>query len=330
HGAAPDALRRELRAALGTAARAQRSRAAFRRALELQALGTRPASVRLDLLRALGAEAAGLPEAAAAFAQLCAEDRSFRARYLLQAPAAELARGGDAGARGFLRESLARDPSPHVRAQAARASAGLAALLPELGAALGDAEPRVREAALEALATATGAAAPAATETAVVRLLHTDPWTFVRAAAAGALARRRVSAETDRALGEALADPAPAVRRATLRAIARRRSPATAEPVRRLADQPQETLDVREAAIDALGALCDAESVGLLTKLVQRTAASVLPYDRPLGLAALGALGRIHPPDLDARLAPLVDRRVEPAIRALARATLRAPGSCGR
>ena len=56
-----------------------------------------------------------------------------------------------------------------------------------------------------------------------------------------------------------------------------------------------------------------------------------LPYDQPLGLAALSALGDIKPRDLARRLAPLLSRdpRIPRVIRSIARDTLQKQGRCG-
>ncbi len=326
-GRSSEQLRRQLRGVLSTAARMRRARPALERALEPERFASRSLLVRIDLLRAIGPELEALSGARGALQQILSTDRSFRTRYLLQVPAGHLGRGGDPVALDFVRQSLLGDPSQHVRAQAARASAEVPALGSALRLALRDRGPRVRQAALEALRTTPGAV-DAATASAAAALLRADPWTFVRQAAARALEAAAPSTELDAALLEALEDPAPLVRARVLHVLGARRAIHAAEDIRDVADDPKESTRVRVAAIRALGALCDAEAVDLLTKLAVRAGATVLPYDRPLGLAALGSLGAIGPADLGARIRPLLHPRVPMAIRQLAQEVLSEPGAC--
>ena len=78
------------------------------------------------------------------------------------------------------------------------------------------------------------------------------------------------------------------------------------------------------------GALCRKDAAELLFKLALRTGAQQLPYDRPLGLAALAALGKIKPPDTGRRLAPLLtsDKRMPRLVRIIAKDVIAQPGSC--
>jgi hypothetical protein len=83
---------------------------------------------------------------------------------------------------------------------------------------------------------------------------------------------------------------------------------------------------VRRAAALSLGALCDAKSLDLLEKLAQRIADPMSSVeDRAIGEAALYALVRIHPVDLDQRLAPLAKGGTA---RAVARARARVGAGC--
>lgn len=321
-------VRRELRAALSTAAKRRRARRSVEAELAAGTFAARPLVTRIDLLRSIGPLLAELPGAAPALQSVLGGDRSFRTRYLLQVPAGHVARGGDPFALTFVRSSLLADESPHVRAQAARAAGGVPRLSGPLGQALGDAGPRVRQAALEALSDPE-VPLPAAAERNLMLLLRSDVWTFVREAAARALTARPPSPRTDQALLSALEDESSRVRAAALDALGQRRSSATIEFVRDKAGEPKETIAVRRAAIRAVGVLCDAKAIDLLIKLALRTAHPQLPYDQPLGEEALKALGRLKPPDLRTRIAPLLHPRVRPNVRSLALSTLREPGSCG-
>jgi HEAT repeat protein len=324
---ASDDQRAELRAALSLAANTRRAKPAVARELAADHFGQRELITRIDLLRAFGPTLATTPGAGAALKQVLATDHSFRTRYLLLAPAGHLARTAEPTAITFLQDTLRADPDRYVRAEAARAGSGIPALAPELGRALHDQGPRVREAALQSLAEGHGPLA-AATEPTVGGLLATDPWTFVREAAAAALGAGSSAPGSEAALLTATKDDSSLVRIAALRALGQRKSDDARDRVRAVADEPNETVSVRVAAITTLGQLCDADSLDLLTKLAGRVAAPQLPYDRPLGMAALTALGRIHPADLAARIAPLLGRHVSAPVRQLGQQLLRDKGAC--
>jgi HEAT repeat protein len=313
------------RRALGAAAGDTRARSALESLFALESFDERPIAVRVELLRALGPRLGEVAGSAGAFAQT-SSDRSFRTRFLLLGPAGELAKRGDARAASFLRDRMLHDQSHHVRAGAASAAAGIAALSPELARALDDSRPRVREAALESLARIDG---DAATVQRISVLLASDPWTFVRLAAAQALAGQTSSPQRDAALTEALDDSSTAVRRQVIVALAKSTSQASGERVHALADDPQEPSEIRTTAIWALGQLCRRDSVAVLYKLALRAGVPELPYDRPLGMAALQALGAIHPADLAVRLLPLVrDKRVPQQVRSIAREVIASPRRC--
>ncbi|MSP24277.1 MAG: HEAT repeat domain-containing protein [Myxococcales bacterium] len=181
-------------------------------------------------------------------------------------------------------------------------------------------------------------------------LLARDPWTFVRVAAAEALGSapralpiqvgKPESAATvnardaelaDESLEAALADGAVSVRRAALLALASRNARGAAESVHRLASDPREPLAVRATAVSVLGELCYADADELLYKLAFRLAAPQLPYDEALGVAALGALGALQPPEFEAKLQPLAEHaKVPDTVRRLTRETLKKRGSCKR
>lgn len=325
---ASDEVRRMLRGALATAAKRRRARPRVRAALVSASFAGRPLVTRIDLLRSFGPVLASAEGAPAALRNVLADDRSFRTRYLLQIPAGHVARGGDGTALEFLQRSLLADESPYVRAQAARAAAGLASMAPAVVRALHDRSPRVREAALETLAASSPAVAPGAGSS-LSALLETDPWTYVRTAAAQALGARAPTPTSDETLMDRLAEePSSRVRAAILQAMGTRRSRRTISAIREKAEEAQETIAVRKAALRALGTLCDRASVELLTKLAHRAATAQVPYDRPLGEVALRALGKIHPPDLEARIAPLLDPPVPTNLRRMARSLLRERGGC--
>ncbi len=319
-------LRARFRDAFAAAARDPRASTALGEAFESQAFSARSVAVRLELLRALGAHLGAVPAARLGFESLTRET-SFRTRYLLQEPAAQLARAGDSVAVRFLTESIVRDPSPHVRAQAAQAAAALPGLVEPLGLALDDASPRVREAALGALATAN---APLASPR-VAKLLTADPWTFVRIAAATALGAQSPTDAGAAALVRAIDDPAVAVRRAAILALGATRDSAAGERIAEVAENASQDTEVRMAAVTALGRTCHSESLDYLYKLALRTGAPELGYDKQLGMAALSALAELRPSDRAERLQPILrDGRASVQVKAIVREVIARTGSCGR
>jgi len=328
HSGGSDEIRRGLRAALGHAAQHKRARAAV--GTTLAAFEQLSVVAQIDLLRAIGPALPTFDDAQGALDTTLASDSTFRTRYLLQEPAAHLARGGSERAMAWLQQSIRQDESRHVRARAARVSAGVAGLVADLEAALEDDGPRVREAALLALSETPKL--PASAQRQVVRLLSRDPWTFVRIGAAAMLAQRQPDTAGDEALVAVLnEDDAPSrLRSAALRALGKRRSVSAAKRVERIADNPKEPVHIRVAAISALGHMCYRDATPLLYKLGLRAGYQQIPYDQPLGLAALAALGKLKPKDMHAQLAPLLSKNkiVPPQIRAIARDVLSQDGSC--
>ena len=326
-----DATRRELRTSLAHAAKSERSWPAFARELEAERLAARPEVARIDLLRALGSSLPRVAGAPAALTSLATPEASFRTRYLLLAPAADLARAGDAAAERFVRDALRRDPDAHVRARAAETAVSVRSLGPDLVAAARDGEVRVREAAVRSLghALAAAGAAPAGADAALLERLEDDAWTFVRAAAARGLGETPPTAATSAAHAPAHAPPAPH-RPAPGRHPHRARGAVVHAPeVRARAEDEEESLDVRARAILALSQMCDRSSLDRWTKLARGAASPGSDKDQRLGAAAIAALGRVHPADLRARLLPLLEGKdVARGVRDMARAALATRETC--
>lgn len=327
---ADDGVRRQLRSALAHASSKRQAREVLVRELAQDALDGRSLVVQIDLLRALGPGIAELPEGRAAFGRVAERDASFRTRYLMLGPTAELARAGDEAAIRRLRTAIQADESPHVRARAARVAAVVPGLAPVLVTAIEDEAVRVREAALLALveASALGSVPPSPAERLAVARLGTDPWTFNRVAAVGLLRALPVSKRVDAALAASLDDASPHVRAEVVRALGARKARTYLETIRDIMDDKAELGVVRAAAIEALASMCDAESVDAWTTFAIRAALPLSDDDRRLGVAAITALARVHPPDLRERLAPMLDRRVAPEIAGVVRAALKSQGEC--
>jgi HEAT repeats len=316
-----DEVRRGLRGSLATAAKHPRAKDAVG---ELLGKGFAALTLvqKIDLLRAVGAQLGEQPQGATALAAAQQQDAGFRTRYLLMEPTAHLAKAGNAVAVGTLRSALI-DDNPHLRARAAAVAGGVNTLAAELQRALADGSPRVRRAALMSV-TEEGQPVTVAVEGELARLLRDDDWTFVRQEAARALAKRPPTPTTDAALVSTLEGAPNRVRVAALNALGQRGSLATAEAVVALADAAKEPVYVRTAAIKAIAAMCHRDSTELLYKLALRAGYQQLPYDQPLGLAALKALGVIRPPDMAKQLRPMLARNriVPPQIRAIVRSIL--------
>ncbi len=334
---APDAALEPLADVMGDGEAA--ARAAVRAAFTVSARGIakeklaalltdakRSPDARLDLLRATGSR---LPEIAteanAVISELLRGEPAMRVRYLVVAPIAELARAGDATAAKLLVDLIAKDKEWPVRARAAEAATTVPGMTEAIARASGDPEPRVREAAIRALATADAARASAVGRD---RLAH-DGWSFVRVAAIEVLTPAAPSTDIDAALGAALKDASVRVRVATATALGARRATAWGVALRARVDDPEEDLEVRVASVHALGASCHTPSLDRLTELA-RAAVSPVASDTEvqLGAAAIESLGRLHPSDLAARLAPFADKTVPPYARHLAQQALASPGGC--
>ena len=286
-----------------------------------------PAVARLDLLRATGPKLAELrPEVDVALADLLRGSPDMPTRYLLAQPLASLARTPDAtsGELSRLAELTQRDPDPAVRARAAELSAGIPPLLPSLVAAAADPAPRVREAALRALGSApvgTGAAVAA-------QASKRDEWTFVRVAATDALGTMPQDTVTTNALVTALADPSPKVRVSALGALGRHKATNQAPRVRERLDDPKEDPEVRALAARTLGGMCVQSAADRLTKLALNSRSPVDEADERIGMAAIEALGALHPADLEARLAPLRVKEARLPVRRAADRALAEKGTC--
>jgi HEAT repeat protein len=286
-------------------------------------------AARIELLRALEER---LPSAAgdadAAIAELASKATTMPARYLLVDPMAALARAGDEAEVRRLVGLVATDPDSAVRAHAAERAAGVPGAIAALAHAVeADESPRVRGAALEALTTTSSGDRSAAIGPAS-RKLAEDEWTFVRSAAASALASIPARADADAALEAGLEDKAATVREAVVLALSAHRDRHATKRIRARLEDAREAIEVRLASASALATLCDRDSVELLTTLARRAPlAMASDEDIQLGFAAAEALGRIHPADLAARLAPLAekDARIE-SRTAAERALATAPG----
>jgi len=284
------------------------------------------ANVRLALLRAMGPRLGEIKEdATGALDALLARGADMATRYLALEPLAALAKSGDSQSAARIGAMLARDPDWPVRRRAAELARDLPAVQSELVSAIADPSPRVRQTALDTIADLR--VSPAAVG--VEKLLASDPWTFVRVASAKALGAMPAARDLDRSLSDALEDKAPQVRGAILDALAAHHAREYASAVRKRLDDAQELPSVRTSAAHALGAMCDPGQLERLTELARASADPVASAeDIAVGVAAIAALGDMHPADLASRLAPLREKTVRMMVRGAAEHALVAPAKC--
>ena len=251
-------------------------------------------------------------EHAEAVLSTLARSDEMKVRYVLVEPARALSLAHPE--RPAPLASFLDDRDAYVRARAAEAAAGVPSLGPKLAAKLADPEPRVREAALVSLASMGGAP-----EAEAIRAFETDEWTFVRVAAAKALGVSRAPTQASVAsLEKALEGGSLLVRQAALSALSARRATSSAGAMAKLARDADSPLELRVAATRALGAVCASSEVDYLTRAAVRALAPIDEADLRVGVAAIDALGRIHPRDLNERLAKLREKTVRLPLKSAA------------
>jgi hypothetical protein len=322
--------RRALRKAIAKAAQRKRSSGDFDKLLASDAFAKLPVRTRIDVLRSIGALASEIPAERAAFARLATDAKSFDDRYLLLPSAAELARAGDEVALGFVRAALSDRGEPRLRARAAEHAGGIEALRSELELALRDDAVRVREAALTSLQKAEAADARVADQ--ALRLVESDPWTFVRLRAVDVAKLGPKDAAADaRLAAQVELEPIPSVRARLVDALGERKVASALPVLRARAFDRIEAAEVRLASIGALGALCDLASVEQLTELAERGLAPRFEIDRKLAGASVLSLGAIAPADLADRLRPLAgDNAARDLVEATKMALAPGAGRCRR
>jgi hypothetical protein len=286
----------------------------------------RSTPARFEMMRAAQARVTeARAESEGVVAELLRGAAPMRTRYLVLGPLGELARSGDRDAATHVANALAHDSEWAVRVRAAELASGLPEATAALAAAARDPEPRVREAALGALA-----AAPSAEgiRGAAEALAH-DGWSFVKIKAIGVLVSAPAARTVDDALGEVLHDPSTRVRGAALVALARRRATSWRHAMRERLDDPGEDAEVRGAAARALGAVCDVESVDRLTELARAIVGPGADEDAiQVGLGALVGLAAMQPRDLRGRVEPLLAASAPPYARVAAQQALAARPMC--
>jgi HEAT repeat protein len=158
--------------------------------------------------------------------------------------------------------------------------------------------------------------------------LGTDPWTFVRVAAAETLGTMPNDAAAHRALASAIADPSPKVRAASIDALGKLHATKYTEKIRERLDDGKEDVEVRALSARTLGVMCAKDATDRLTKLALIARSPVDEADERLGTAAIDALAAIHPADLAKRLAPLRAKGVRLPLRRAAERAIAEPGTC--
>lgn len=314
--------RAKYRAAIAVAAAAPAARRSIEPLLTSTQLSPK---ARIDVLRALSDQ---LPSFGAVAEQsvlsLLTPKADFRTRYLLVQPLASLA-GSSSAARAKLEAMVTDDSSPHIRAAAAGAIAEPERSQAALLHALQDDQVRVREAAVNALASPKSSFATRA----LISRLGRDEWPMVRSAAARSLASLPASGSVDSALALAIRDPSSSVRRPALLALGARGAVTHAAAVSERLEDRDERPDVRGAAALALGRMCSKASADLLTSYAVKLANPYADPDmRGIAAAALVSLTRLKPADLKSRLSPFFNPEVPAPARRAAESALKAPRGC--
>lgn len=299
-----------------------------------------PRLQKVEVLRAVAPVAPHLAEGARRDALALLDSASFREAYVLVPVALELSPLVPAAEQLLVewvsgkRLELAPRQRAALRTQALslareheRAWAKLSAEAVKL---LQDPFPRVRVAAATYLELAKSSTARSALEQ---RLRH-DDWPAVREASLGALAYLRAepaaAAEVDAAMTRALAkDPTVSVRARAARELDELPRPETVSALRRSLSK-DESAAVRAEAARSLGEICDYGSVSALTDAARGlTHGAHDEADVRLGLHAVTALARLNPKDLDERLAPLTAESVHGPLKArIESAIARDRGGC--
>ena len=307
------------RKAIAKGALREAGRKAIDTALAGEKFGALPTSAKVDVVRALGPTLGESKNGAAAFDALAKDATEFRDRYLLLPAAAELARTGSESGIAFLRAATEKGGDHRLRARAAELAYGVPKLEARVVELLDDEKVRVREAALLSL-TRAGAKVGKDLQAKLVERLVSDKWTFVRRAAISALAAAPSDAPLDAKIAARVDwEESAGVRAEMMNALAARNARKHTNVVASRAFDQREAVEVRSAAVLALGKLCERDAVDPLTELVLRGATPQFEADRKLGLAATEALGVLRPFDLAARLATVTKETAPPEIRAVAK-----------
>jgi HEAT repeats len=221
----------------------------------------------------------------------------------------------------LLREALSYGNQADAKDAALRARAvELARAIPSLqdgvAAALNDKNPRVR---LEAIRGATAA------DRSALRLLAEEPWTFLREASVEKFGELPADPLVDQMLSDKLhADPSREVRMKSAVALGLHRAREGEERLLEALTTDREDAFVRAESARALGRLCAKDAASALTERARETPAS----SWELQSAAIEALGKLHPPDLAERLAPLRTNKALTVQAALKRALDPSAASC--
>lgn len=218
-------------------------------------------------------------------------------RYLLCEPARALASPSSLQ----LLADLASDKDPHVRARAVELSSATPFLIPILAKAALDPEPRVREAAFKSLTTVGWAEGSVVFTNAMLR----DRWTFVRTAAASSLARLPASPSTDNAIAEGLNSNSKPVKAALLDGIEAAADPSRAALLEARLDEHKDDQETQARIAKALGAMCYSSSIEPLVRAANRTDGGESRGAVDVTVAAVSALGRLHPANLKERIGGL-------------------------
>jgi hypothetical protein len=285
---------------------------------------------RIDFWRAVAPRAGDLDDKTKLLASALAQSGDFATQWLVAPALASVAEKGDVPASAMLQDWLVRSDAWPLRARAAEVwPKGRDIPDATIAQVCADASPRVREALLNRVAELSSQRPSPGFVACAKTSLARDPWPFVRTAAIHDLAIFPADPSIDGSLAGALGDAAIDVRIAAANALGSRRAKNQTEALMTHLLDTKEDANVRAAVARALGQVCADAALPKLTSLAKDAA---LPQgsgqDIALDMAAIEALGVIHPSDLKSRLAPVLDRSAPPQARAAAARALEESDVC--
>jgi len=286
-----------------------------------------PVARRLDVARALDPSVPAFREILGrALEATPLPETSFSDRVVALRLMGRLCEAGDGRFAGALARSV-EEPSREMKEEILRAEAALALGhcgprgAQALGIALEDRAPRVRGAAVDAVARARLHDAAAR----LARVARQDTWAFLRTAALEALAV--VAPEVrSAAITAALQDRWPEVRRTGIRLATHHDVRGAADAIAARAADGGEEAVVRTEAVAALGQLCARRHVGIVKRLARLGhRPDATDVELAAGAAAVEALGRLGGPVAAEEIRAAARESSPPALRLAAERARRVP-----
>ena len=278
-------------------------------------------AVALEVLRGLSDRVAEVPGTAAWVGKLGHDQKDFRIRYLLIDVAAHLAK--ESTAREFLLSELVKPPTPFELAQVARVAPWEPEFELRLKALVESKEVRVRQALAENLKDIENDSSFFV----LTKLLKQDSWPLVRAEAAHSLGEHKIQQRVANLLGDALTDESYYVRRAVAYALGASAGTDQLDLLQKVFEKDVDPY-TRAAAASSLAARCDRRAADSLEEAAKELLTLPDENGQIIGRAALNALVRLRPSDLDERLKPFYEKSTPGDLRRLIELAKDVPTAC--